>query len=314
MELRHLRSFVVLAEELHFTRAARRLNLSQPPLSRQIALLEQTVGTLLFRRTKRHVELTPAGKAFLESTKTLLQNLDASVEEARRVARGEIGRLTVGMVGSAAYSVLPRIVRAFRERHPAVHLGFQSLTNTGQIEALHDGRIDVGLVRLPVRSDGIATHRLAAEAFIVALPSGHPAARPKTVSLRTLASEPFLIAPREAAVGYYDDIMALCGRAGFTPRVAHEASPFATLIGLVGSGLGVAIVPASMEQIRLPEVVYRRLSDKAAKTTFALAVRDNERSPLVPRFVAIAREALQDTARLGVRGAHDAARTHASDG
>jgi DNA-binding transcriptional LysR family regulator len=297
MDLRRLRSFAVLAEELHFGRAARRLNMSQPPLSRQIALLEQEVGTLLLRRTRRRVELTPAGTVFLERIRALLQGLDDSVDEAKRVARGEVGRLTLGMVESAAYSVLPRIVRAFSDRHPAVRLGFRSITTTDQIDALHSGRIDIGLVRIPARSDGIAVHPLMVERFVVALGADHPLAGRKRLSLRQLADEPFLITPREEAVGFYDDIVGLCQRAGFTPRIAHETRPFATLIGLVGAGLGIAVVPESMRQISVAEVVYRSLSDADARTAFALASREREPSPIVHRFIAIAQEAVRRGAR-----------------
>lgn len=292
MELRYLRSFAMLAEELHFSRAARRLNLSQPPLSRQIALLEQELGTLLFRRSRRRVELTPAGHAFLARTNMLLQDLHAAAEEARRVASGEVGSLTLGMVGSAAYSILPAMLRAFRQRHPYVHLDFHSLTTTDQIKALLQGRIDVGLVRLPVKSDGIATHRLTAEPFVVALPRDHPLTRQRSVSLHALADEPFVISPREEAIGYYDDVVSHCKRAGFTPRFVHEARPFSMLIGLVGAGLGIAIVPASMRHLRLDEVFYRPLREKTVRTAFALAVREGDRSPLIPQFVAIAQKAL----------------------
>ncbi|MBX9841802.1 MAG: LysR family transcriptional regulator [Xanthobacteraceae bacterium] len=294
MELRYLRSFCALAEELHFGRAARRLNLSQPPLSRQIALLEQELGTRLFQRTRRRVELTPAGAAFLIRAKSLLNDLNLASDEARRVASGQIGTLSLGMVASAAYSIMPGMLRAFHARHPRVHLSFESLATTDQIKALLQGRIDIGIVRLPVRSDGIAVHRLVDDPFVVALPGDHRLARQKQVSLRDLADEPFLISPREAAIGYHDEIVSHCERAGFSPRFAYQARPFSMLVGLVGAGLGVAIVPESMQHLRPDTVVYRPLRERTVKTAFALVVRESDGSPLVAQFIAVTRKALRD--------------------
>jgi len=185
------------------------------------------------------------------------------------------------------------MLRAFHARHPHVHLSFESLATTDQIKALLEGKIDVGIVRLPVRSDGIATHRLVSDPFVVALPGDHRLARQKNVSLRDLAGEPFLISPREAAVGYYDEIVSHCERSGFTPRFIHHARPFSMLVGLVGAGLGVAIVPQSTQYLRPAKVVYRPLRERAVKTAFALVVREGDRSPLVAQFIAVTRKALR---------------------
>ena len=293
MELRYLRSFLVLAEELHFGRAARRLNISQPPLSRQIALLEQELGTLLFRRTRRTVELTPAGGAFRKSVTTVMAELDLASDEARRVASGQIGNLTLGMVESAAYSVMPAMLQAFHRCYPDVHLGFMSLPTTEQIKSLLQGNIDVGIVRLPVRSDGIVTHLLKDDPLVVAMSRDHSLARRSTVSLRDLAEEPLLVAPREAAVGYYDEIVGQCERAGFIPRIVHQARPFSMLVGLVGAGLGVAIVPQSIQNLRPDGVIYKPLRERTAKTAFALIVREGDRSPLVAQFIAITSKAVR---------------------
>lgn len=183
------------------------------------------------------------------------------------------------------------MLRAFLNRHPNVHLSFKALTTTDQIKALLQGKIDVGIVRLPMRSDGIAAHPLVDDPFIVALPSDHRLVRRKSLSLRDLPGEPLLISPREAAIGYYDDVVAHCEQAGFTPRFVHQVRPFSMLIGLVAAGLGVAIVPASMQHLRPNEVVYRQLRERTAKTAFALIARESDRSPLVAQFIAIARKA-----------------------
>jgi len=290
VEFRLLRSFVTLAEELHFGRAAKRLNISQPPLSRQIAQLEEEVGASLFERTKRRVELTAAGRVLYERTRANLASVEHSLKEAVSVSRGEIGRITVGLVGSAAYGVLPQILSAFRAIHPSVEFRFHAMTTTQQIRALLEKRIDIGLVRTPLRNDGIDVHHLAEENLILAIHASHPLASQSAISIKMLAGEPLLISPREDAVGYHDEVIALCNAAGFTPRIACEAQPFSTLIGLVAAGLGLAIVPAALKHIRLKQVVYRPFIPNVSKTAFALAVRSSDKTPLVNVFIETAKE------------------------
>ncbi len=292
VEFRLLRSFVALAEELHFGRAARRLHISQPPLSRQIAQLEAELGVSLFTRTKRRVELTAAGRVLYERSRTNLASIEHSLEEAISVSRGEAGRLTIGLVGSAAYAILPQILSAFRTIHPGVEFRFHAMTTTQQIHALLDNRIDIGLVRTPLRSDGIDVHHLAEESLMVAIHASHSLAAQPVISMKMLADEPLLISPREDAVGYHDEVISLCNAAGFTPRIACEAQPFSTLIGLVAAGLGLAIVPDALKHIQLNQVTYRPLNASISKTAFALAVRSSDQSPLVTGFIATARHAV----------------------
>src|SRR3954453_15892050 len=198
MELRHLRYFVAVAEELHFGRAARRLQLAQPPLSRQIQGLEQELGVRLLERTKRHVELTPAGKVFLEHARKLLTEADHAVAAARRAARGEIGRLAIGFVGAATYSALPELLRVFHTRFPDVELVLYEMTSAHQHDALREGRIEVGFVRPAIPDDTLARRVARGEPLVAALPAGHRLARrDEPIPLSDLAGEPFILFPRD---------------------------------------------------------------------------------------------------------------------
>jgi DNA-binding transcriptional LysR family regulator len=294
MELRQLRYFVAVAEELSFSRAAARVHISQPPLSRQVRLLEEGLGVQLLERDKHHVRLTEAGTVFLQHAQALLADAQSAALSAQRAARGEVGRLVIGFIGSAIYSCLPRVLRSFRESYPDVELVPTPLTISQQLDALRTKQIDAGFVRQPVQAEGIETVRLLREPYMVALPSGHRLAQEQTISLRALNSERFIIFRREEGPGAYNAIMQLCRRSGFTPSIAQEAGPMTTVIGLVGSGIGVAIVPASTQSIRIDEVVYRPLGGRRpAFTEFALALRKTGRSMALTRFVEIARQATQ---------------------
>ena len=288
MELRLLRSFVVLAEELHFGRAAKILNISQPPLSRHIALLEAELGILLFERSTRRVALTPAGAILYERGRENLEALERSCREAVSVSRGEIGQLSIGVIGSAAYDVLPKILKPFRDAHPHIAFRFRGLTITQQLDALNRRGIDIGLLRLPVRCDGIDVHPLEDEGLMVALRRDHPLAQQSVIAIGDLAKEPLLISSRRDAVGYYDELMTLCHRAGFTPDIACEAQPFSTLVGLVAAGLGIALLPEALRAIYHVDVVYRPVADQMTRTTYALAVRSHDLSPAVKAFIKIA--------------------------
>lgn len=288
MELRLLRSFVVLAEELHFGRAAKMLNISQPPLSSQIAQLEAELGILLLERSNRRVALTPAGAILYERARENLEALERSCREAVSVSRGEIGQLSIGVIGSAAYDVLPKILKPFRDAHPHIAFRFRGLTITQQLDALNRRGIDIGLLRLPVRCDGIDVHPLEDEGLMVALRRDHPLAQQSVIAIGDLAKEPLLISSRRDAVGYYDELMTLCHRAGFTPDIACEAQPFSTLVGLVAAGLGIALLPEALRAIHHADVVYRPVADQMTRTAYALAVRSHDLSPAVKAFIKIA--------------------------
>lgn len=290
MELRHLRYFVCVAEELHFSRAAERLNISQPPLSQQIRGLEQELGVELFNRTKRKVELTPAGRLFLDEARLTLQQ----AERARRVAidakEGVRGRLRAGFVTSACYSILPVLIRRFRREHPLVDLEMQELTPQQQIEALEQKTLDAGLLRPPVGSGDLLTETLFEEPLLAALPSGHRRAGGKAVALGELAEEPFIMFPRHHGPGIYDVILNACRDAGFSPHVSYAPNQMQTLLAYVAGGLGVALVPQSLSVFHPGQIVYRPLKSKEVKVALSIICRREDQHPLLEAFRAISAE------------------------
>jgi DNA-binding transcriptional LysR family regulator len=242
MELRHLRYFVTLAEELHFGRAAERLHIAQPPLSQQIRQLETELGFQLFHRTKRTVQLTEAGQVFLAQVQGIFRQLEQAIQVGRQTSRGEMGQLVIGFVSSAAYNVLPNILRTFRTRVPGVSLELHELTTNEQSQWLREGRIDVGFLRPPVEEDLFNFEIIFEEALVVALPEAHSLANQSSVSLRSLSNDPFILFPRTLAPGLYDQIISLCQQADFSPILAQEAIQMQTIVSLVAAQMGVAIV------------------------------------------------------------------------
>src|SRR5512133_18369 len=246
MELRHLRYFVAVAEELHFGRAAARLHIAQPPLSRQIRDLEREVGTPLFERVARGVELTAAGRAFLPEARLTLAQAERAPRTAERAARGEIGRLRVGFVEAATYSgILPEVLGFFRMHLPNIGLSLFEMDVLQQAEAFHDGRIDLGILHStpPDAERWLRTQAVYADPLVAAVPDTHRVADRRRIALDELAADQFVLFPRQTAPVLYDDVIASCRRAGFSPRVAQEAAGWHTIVGLVGAGVGVALVP-----------------------------------------------------------------------
>jgi DNA-binding transcriptional LysR family regulator len=291
MELRHLRYFVTLAEELHFGRAAERLHIAQPPLSQQIRQLETELGFELFHRTKRSVKITEPGQVFLGEVQQILKQLEQAIQMGRQTSRGEMGQLIVGFVSSSAYNILPTILRTFRNSVPGVSLELHELTTHEQLQWLRDGRIDVGFVRSPIEDDIFSFEVIFAESLVVALPETHLLAKDKSVSLRSLTNEPFILFPRLLAPGLYDLIISLCQQAGFSPSVTQEAIQMQTIVSLVAGGLGVAIVPESLQNLQRTGVVYKPVQEPTAKVAIAIIWRGNDTSPILQRFVEVVREA-----------------------
>jgi DNA-binding transcriptional LysR family regulator len=247
MELRHLHYFITVAEELHFSRAAERLHISQPPLSQQIQNLEDELGVKLFERTKRQVHLTEAGKVFLERCYLVLAQLEQAIAATQRIGRGEVGQLAIGFVVSAMYTVLPEILRGFREKFPAVELQLHELTTAQQIQALYDKQVDVGIVRSAISEPGLSVECFLPESLVLALPETHPLSAQTQVSLSTLADELFILFPAKMGPVFYEQIINICQQAGFRPKVSQEAVQMETIIGLVAAGMGIAIVPTSLQ-------------------------------------------------------------------
>jgi DNA-binding transcriptional LysR family regulator len=292
MELRHLRYFVAVAEELHFSRAAGRLHMAQPPLSQQIRRLEQELGVALFNRTKRRVELTPAGRAFLEEARRVLEQAERAARTAQRAGRGEVGRLAIGLVPSADLDILPRVLRAWGARFPHVEIELHALLPAAQVEALLEGRIQVGFVRLPIEENGLVVESIQREPLLAALPERHRLARRTRVRLADLAGDTMLLFPRHIAPGYHDVFIGACRRAGFTPRVLHPGS-MQTNLALVSAGLGVSLLPASIRNLRRAGVVYRPLAPPVPQVEMAVAYRRGERSAVLPAFLQVLYEVVR---------------------
>ncbi len=298
MELRHLRYFVTLAEELHFGRAAERLHIAQPPLSQQIRQLERELGFELFHRTKRSVQLTEAGQVFLSEVQQILKQLQQAIQAGRQTSRGEIGQLVVGFVSSAAYNILPTLLRTFRSSVPGVRLELHELTTDQQLEWLREGRMDVGFLRPPIEENTFSWETIFQEPLMVALPETHLLANQSDVCLRSLADELFILFPRILAPGLYDLIISLCQQAGFSPSVAQEAIQMQTIVSLVAAQMGVAIVPASLQNLQRTGVVYKNIQEPSSKVAIikdvgvaiAMIWRRNETSPTVHGFLEIVRQ------------------------
>jgi len=292
MELRHLRYFVAVAEELHFGRAAKRLHIAQPPLSRQIRDLEREVGTPLFERVPRGVTLTAAGRAFLPEARLTLAQGERAQRTALRAARGETGRLRVGFVEAATQSgILPDVMSFFRVHLPSVGLSLVELDPVRQAEAFLDGRIDLGILHdPPLDADRwLQVQRIYAEPLVLAIPKTHRLAGRAPFTLASLAAETFVLFTRPLAPSMYDDIIARSRSSGFSPRVVQEAAAWHTLASLVGAGVGMGFVPRSLTRFQQPGVVYRPVRDLSIDMSLSAVWKSGDRSPVRERFVTALR-------------------------
>lgn len=294
MELRHLKYFVAVAEELHFGRAAKRLHIAQPPLSRQIMDLEEELGIKLFDRSRRGVQLTDAGGYFLKEVQQVLAHVQRAAETAGRIYRGQAGRLTVGFVGSVIHTFLPAGLRLFRERFPDVELGLQELNTAEQIKSLHARRIDVGFLYVGARDPQLAYQQLTQAPLIVALPTKHPLSGRASLHIRELAQEPFIANTRSSEPVVRDAFISICHSAGFSPKITQEAGQVQTVLGLVASGLGVCLLPDFIKNIRRPGVHYVPLSGSPT-VKLAIVWRSDNSSAVVKSFV----KAIESSADLG---------------
>lgn len=288
MELRHLRYFIAVGEELHFGRAARRLNVSQPPVSQQIRNLEDEIGVELFKRDRRSVELTVAGKAMLPYARDIVSAASEMADIARAAATGTKGSLIVSFVHSASYSILPFIIKAFRSRYPDVALILREETAAEQVEQLVARRMDVGIAR-PIQFPAeIRTRTIVDEPFVLALPAHHSAAAVVRPLLKALEGEPFITFPRERAPAFYEAIMRICDEADFHPQEIQKVNTIHTALGLVGAGVGMAIVPASAMRIGSENVVFRLPADVNGRAHLVAAWHGDNEQPVVANFLEVA--------------------------
>lgn len=291
MELRHLRYFRMVANELHFGRAAEKLHIAQPPLSKQIQDLEAELGFELFIRTKRSVALTPAGQAFSIEVTQIFQQLDRAIDIGRKTSRGELGQISIGFVGSATYNILPLMLQQFRYQYPNVQIELHELTTDRQLIWLREGRIDLGLIRPPIIAPDLASQVIFQESLVVALPINHHLAGADFIELASLAVEPFILFPRELAPGLYDPIIASCQAAGFSPQVVQECIQMQTIVSLVSANMGVSILPESIQEAQRHGVVYQPIRvggvnvEQLAKIAIVWRIDDN--SPTMNRFLEV---------------------------
>lgn len=292
VELRHLRYFVAVAEELHFRRAAERLHITQPTLSRQIRALEEEIGAELFDRSRRSVALTAAGRTLLPEARAMLTGVSRALEVARRVGQGSAGNLRIGFVGSASYGPLPNLLSSLQTAAPDLEITLREMTGPDQVEALRRSDIDAGLLRPPIYdARGIEMTEVHREPLVAALPASHPLAGDRAEAgvkaeenagmqdhfdLSQLADEPFVLFPRWVGPGVYDRIIAACREAGFSPRVEQEAVQLQTITGLVSGGIGVSVLPGSIRTLGRTGVAYRLLKRTSEVEIAAAWLEENE--------------------------------------
>lgn len=291
MELRHLRYFRAVAEELHFGRAADKLHIAQPPLSQQIRQLERELGLSLFTRSTRRVDLTAAGAAYLKRAIAILDAVDDAGQQARRVAHGLEGQLTIGCVGSATYSLLPRLVRAMRDALPHVELSIRGeMLAPDQVTALLSGDIDIALLRPPVHHTDIRSETLRRDRLIVALPAEHPLAGRDALTVGDLQDEDFIAHAGQGRSVMSGLLAAVCADAGFAPRIRHEVSETSTLVTLVAAGLGLAVVPAPTADLDIAGATYRPLEPASLGIDLVAAHLGDAPTPAIERALAVLRD------------------------
>jgi DNA-binding transcriptional LysR family regulator len=293
MELRQMRYFVAVAEDLHFGHAARRLRIAQPALSRQIQALEKELMVELLSRNRRRVQITPAGQVFLDHARLILARAEDATLAAQRASGGVSGSLNLGFVGSATYDILPAVLRSFRQNAPRVALTLSEMTVHAQTEALIEKRIDVGLLRLPARTAGLVFRTVSREPLLVALPSAHLLAQSPALRLAALAGESFILYPDHPRPSWTEFVVGLCQQAGFQPIVAQRTVEIQTTLSLVAAGIGISIVPECVGNIPRRDVVYRRLTGVRARTELLVAFREHDPAPVVQTFLKVLRQTVR---------------------
>lgn len=291
MELRHLRYVVTLAETLHFGRAAERLHLSQPPLSHQVRQLEEELQVKLFHRTKRQVQLTDAGRMFVQEARVILAQAAHTSNLASRMHRGQAGQLTVGVAGPADAPIFVAILRAFAAKYPKVHIVLRNLGSIDQTQAINEGRLHVGFVAMPIDDGTLVTETVLRQPILIALPPEHPLAALDPVPLRALADEPQIMFNRSNGPRFFDAVLAACREAGFGMNIAHEVDNLYTACALVAAGLGVCFVPAGVQDGRASAMVFRAVTPALPiEMEIAVAYQQDSTCELVPLFVDVVRE------------------------
>jgi DNA-binding transcriptional LysR family regulator len=290
MEFRHLKHFIAVAEELHFARAASRLHITQPALSKQIQLLEQDLGFPLFYRTKQRVELLDAGHVLLDEARRILRQAENAVASAWRTHNGQSGRLLIGFHSSATLEVLPKILRKYRRLFPDVMVELSEILGIRGSELVLDNPLSVGLLRSPsVNEESFCMETILREPFVVAVPNSHPVAKQDSVRIKSLADELFIVPHRQPGWDYSDAVFQLLRDNGIEPQIGQEAGQMLTIASLVAGGLGIALVPASFSNLRLPGVIYRPIKGRSRTTDLATVWKRDSRASTVRAFLEVVR-------------------------
>lgn len=300
MEFKRLKYFIAVAEELHFGRAAGRLDMAQPPLSRQIAQLEIEVGAQLFDRSRSKIRLTQAGELLLDRSKAILSHLEDTYAETRRLGEGAMGLLRVAFVGTATYGAMPTIIKSFRSNFPDIDISLLALNNADLMRALIQGEIDVAVARPGLDDDELKTERLQTEPLTLALPDTMLANLRDPVPLESMRNETFVLYPRSPRPSFADHILDVCNKAGFHPGKIVEAMDFQTAISLVAVGVGVSIVPHSVSLAKRPGVSYRPYQGFNPGTALSINYRRDNRSPQLLNFLEITRRYARTSTAPGV--------------
>jgi DNA-binding transcriptional LysR family regulator len=290
MELRHLRYFLAVAQTLNFTRAAEHLHMAQPPLSRQIRELEEELGVELFDRRGKRVTLSSAGMVFAERARRILESADAAVIDSQRAARGEIGRLAVGFFEHIAYTLLPELIREFQQRFPDVSIELRWFTAAEQVNALARGEVDVAFVRAVPADSNLTSTMILREPFVIAIAKDNPLTAKRTISIGDCANMRVINYRKDVAPDYHAMINHLCALGGFTPSPLFEMGQIYASLGLVSSGFGIALVPASVQRVHMDNVVYRPLRERHAVSELLLAWTNPSPPAVLTAFVELARD------------------------
>jgi DNA-binding transcriptional LysR family regulator len=304
MDIRQLRQFTVVAEELNFRRAAVRLQMAQPPLSQAIKRLENELGVALLTRDRKAVHLTPAGAVFLAEARHTVAQLERSVTMARRAASGEVGNLRVSFMGSATYSCLLQVIQEFRMRHPDVELELIESTSLDIMRQLNSNQIDIGFLRPVIGlSRNLRVETIEIDRFLAALPARHKLANEAAINLRQLESDAFVIFSARRSPTLHQQTLMLCRSVGFTPKIAQEATQVQTVVSLVSAGLGVALVPSAVRRLLHRDVAYVSLRNRSPFMTLELlsARRADNVAPILSAFAALARKMGKANSQLSPR-------------
>ncbi len=293
IEIRHLRYFLAVAQTLHFSKAAQLLGIAQPPLSQQIKRLERLIGHRLFDRTTRGVKLTLAGQLLAERARSTIEKVQDDLAQVRRLGRGEEGTLTVGFAGSVMFTELPAAIQDYRRRYPKVELRLWELSTSAQISALLTGTIDLAFLRDAEPTEGIQIDALSEERYVAVLPVAHALARKRSLHVRDLRNEPFILFARRMGPLAFDRTIACCERNGFRPHIVQDAPQWPTLVRLVAAGLGVSLAPACVATVAIPGAIYREVR-AACRTTVDLGIKAGSAGALAGNFIDIARAHLAD--------------------